>query len=246
MASVAAAPLNSVGVLGAYPQASLYAWDASPSGAGITAGDVIQGLDAAMRLGAGVVNLSLGSQIRNPLLDSDDRPRSGAGVLVVAAAGNSRQRGQPARVSGEPSACRHRRRDRLRQPADLLLRAARPTSTSRRPARSSTSLSRRRSTRRPTTTSSTGRASPRRSSRPPPTGSGRCARTWTGRRSPRCCARRAQDIYTPGLRLAHRLRPPEHPRRADRRAGPARPAGAERGRHVREADAASSTDRPGR
>ena len=69
-------------------------------------------------------------------------------------------------------------------------RAGRRTSTSRLPARSSTWRSRRRSTRRPATTSSTERASPRRSSRPPPTGSGRSARTWTGRRSQRCSARR--------------------------------------------------------
>ena len=95
VASVAAAPLNSVGVLGAYPQASLYVWDASPTGAGITAGDVIQGLDAAMRLGAGVVNLSLGSQIRNSLVDSMIARAQAAGVLVVAAAGNSRQQGSP-------------------------------------------------------------------------------------------------------------------------------------------------------
>ncbi len=95
VASVAAAPLNNVGVLGAYPQASLYAWDASPSGAGITAGDVIQGLDAAMRLGAGVVNLSLGSQVRNQLVDNMIARAQAAGVLVVAAAGNSRQVGSP-------------------------------------------------------------------------------------------------------------------------------------------------------
>jgi len=95
VASVAAAPLNNVGVLGAYPQATLYAWDASPRGAEITAGDVIQGLDAATRLGAGVVNLSLGSQIRNPLLDNMIARAQAAGVLVVAAAGNGRQEGSP-------------------------------------------------------------------------------------------------------------------------------------------------------
>ena len=95
VASVAAAPLNTVGVLGAYPQATLYAWDASRRGAEITAGDVIQGLDAATRLGAGVVNLSLGSQIRNRLLDNMIARAQAAGVLVVAAAGNSRQEGSP-------------------------------------------------------------------------------------------------------------------------------------------------------
>jgi len=95
VASVAAAPRNGVGVVGVYPQANLYAWDASPSGLGITAGDVIQGLDAAIRQGAGVVNLSLGSQIRNPLLDNMIAATQAAGTLVVAAAGNSREQGSP-------------------------------------------------------------------------------------------------------------------------------------------------------
>ena len=45
---MAAAPLNNLGILGAYPQANLFAWDASPNGVVITAGDVIEGLDAAI------------------------------------------------------------------------------------------------------------------------------------------------------------------------------------------------------
>jgi hypothetical protein len=95
VASVAAAPRNSVGVVGAYPQANLYLWDASPSGLGITAGDVIRGLDAAIHLGPGVVNLSLGSEIRNPLIDRMVAVAQASGILVVAAAGNSRQNGNP-------------------------------------------------------------------------------------------------------------------------------------------------------
>ena len=95
VASVAAAPMNGVGVVGVYPQAALYAWDASPTGVGITAGDVVQGLDAAVRNGPGVVNLSLGSQIRNPLLDNMIAVAQATGILVVAAAGNSRMEGSP-------------------------------------------------------------------------------------------------------------------------------------------------------
>ena len=95
VASVAAAPRNSLGVVGVYPQANLYAWDASPSGLGITAGDVVRGLDAAIRTGQGVVNLSLGSQVRNPLIDRMIAVTQGSGTLVVAAAGNSRQNGSP-------------------------------------------------------------------------------------------------------------------------------------------------------
>ena len=95
VASVAAAPKNGVGVVGVYPQANLYFWDASPSGLGITAGDVIRGLDAAIHVGQGVVNLSLGSQIRNPLIDRMIAVTQASGTLVVAAAGNSRQNGSP-------------------------------------------------------------------------------------------------------------------------------------------------------
>jgi subtilase family protein len=95
VASVAAAPMNGLGILGAYPQATINAWDASPNGVGITAGDVIQGLDAATRNGPGVVNLSLGSQVRNPLLDNMVAVTQASGTLVVAAAGNSRQQGSP-------------------------------------------------------------------------------------------------------------------------------------------------------
>jgi subtilisin family serine protease len=95
VASVAAAPVNALGLVGVYPQAALQIWDASPTGDGITAGDVIQGLDAAIQRGQGVVNLSLGSQTRNPVLDAMVAVTVGSGTLVVAASGNSRQRGSP-------------------------------------------------------------------------------------------------------------------------------------------------------
>lgn len=95
VASTAAAPTNAVGLVGVYPQANLQVWDASPAGDGITAGDVIQGLDAAIHSGQGVVNLSLGSQVQNPLLDDMIAVTFASGTLVVAAAGNSRQNGSP-------------------------------------------------------------------------------------------------------------------------------------------------------
>ncbi|MEK6274202.1 MAG: S8 family serine peptidase [Actinomycetota bacterium] len=95
VASVAAAPTNGIGLVGVYPQANFQAWDASPFGDGITAGDVIQGLDAAIKRGAGVVNLSLGSRVRNPLFDAMIAVTYASGTLVVAAAGNSREIGSP-------------------------------------------------------------------------------------------------------------------------------------------------------
>jgi hypothetical protein len=95
VASVAAAPRNNLGLAGVYPQATLNVWDASPFGDGIRAGDVVQGLDAAIKSGQGVVNLSLGSQVRNPLLERMIAVTVGSGTLVVAASGNSRERGSP-------------------------------------------------------------------------------------------------------------------------------------------------------
>jgi subtilase family protein len=56
---------------------------------------LIRGLDAAIRNGPGVVNLSLGSQVPNPLLDAMVAVTFASGTLVVAAAGNSRTNGSP-------------------------------------------------------------------------------------------------------------------------------------------------------
>jgi len=100
VASTAAAPTNGLGIVGVYPQANLQVWDASPSGDGITAGDVIEGLDAAIRSGQGIVNLSLGSHVRNPLLDDMVAATFARGTLIVAAAGNSREDGSPLEYPG--------------------------------------------------------------------------------------------------------------------------------------------------
>jgi subtilisin family serine protease len=95
VASVAAAPVNNLGLVGMYPQAALQIWDASPFGDGLTVGDVVQGLDAAIRRGQGVVNLSLGAPVRNAVLEAMIAVTVHSGTLVVAAAGNSRDRGNP-------------------------------------------------------------------------------------------------------------------------------------------------------
>jgi subtilisin family serine protease len=95
VASVAAAPVNNLGVVGIYPQAALQVWDASPFGDGLSVADVVQGLDVAIRRGQGVVNLSLGAPSRNSVLEAMVAVTVGSGTLVVAAAGNSRDRGNP-------------------------------------------------------------------------------------------------------------------------------------------------------
>jgi Subtilase family len=95
VASTVAAPPNGQGVVGVYPQAALQVWDASPSAPGISLSDVLAGLDAAVRRGPSVINLSLGSPYRDPLLEAMITVAYGNGSLVVAASGNDRQRGNP-------------------------------------------------------------------------------------------------------------------------------------------------------
>jgi hypothetical protein len=95
VASTIGAVPNGVGIVGVYPQAALQIWDASPSGPGISVSEVVAGLDAAIRRGPGVINLSVGSPFRDSLLEAVVTVAFGTGSLVVAAAGNDRQRGNP-------------------------------------------------------------------------------------------------------------------------------------------------------
>jgi Subtilase family len=95
VASVVAASSNGVGVVGVYPQTGLQVWDASPSGTGISVGLVVAGIDTAIRRGPGVINLSLGTIVRDPLLEAMTAIAFGTGSLIVAAAGNDRSRGSP-------------------------------------------------------------------------------------------------------------------------------------------------------
>jgi Subtilase family len=98
VASLLAAPVNGVGLVGVYPQARLQVWD----GYDLSFGAVIAGLAAASRAGPGVVNLSLGypegafgGNLLAPVTDAINAAVR-RGMLVVAAAGNERQYGSPA------------------------------------------------------------------------------------------------------------------------------------------------------
>ena len=95
VASTIAAPPNAQGIVGVYPQAALQIWDASPTGPGISVSGVVAGIDTALRRGTGVINLSLGSNSRDPLLEAIVTIAFGTGSLVVAAAGNDRSHGSP-------------------------------------------------------------------------------------------------------------------------------------------------------
>jgi subtilisin family serine protease len=96
VASVAAAPVNGVGLVGVYPQAVLQAWDASPSGnANLTIGDEIRGILAAAARGPGVINLSLGSEAYDRLEEQAVLTAFREGSVVVASSGNEFQEGNP-------------------------------------------------------------------------------------------------------------------------------------------------------
>jgi subtilisin family serine protease len=91
VSSVAAAPENGFGIVGVYPQAVLRMWDA---GAPLVS-RVIQGVDAAIAAGTGVINISLGFSF-DPMLEQAILRAVRSGSLVVAAAGNDREQGSPA------------------------------------------------------------------------------------------------------------------------------------------------------
>jgi subtilisin family serine protease len=87
VASVVGAPVNGVGVVGVYPRARLYSWDASPNGL-LSDSAAIQGIREAAKLGPGVINLSFGGPLDNPELAQAILFAVRSGSLVVAAAGN--------------------------------------------------------------------------------------------------------------------------------------------------------------
>ena len=91
VSSVVAAPSNGVGVVGVYPQAILRHWDADARGELNTSG-VVAGLDAAMRRGPSVINLSLGVA-RSQILEDLVNAAFGTGSLLVVAVGNDRSQG---------------------------------------------------------------------------------------------------------------------------------------------------------
>jgi hypothetical protein len=93
VASVAAAPANGTGIVGIYPQAALDVWDATPTPTGIQSAAAAAGIAAAPC--PGVINLSWGGTQQDPVLESAIQAAQRRGCLVVAAAGNSGDKGNP-------------------------------------------------------------------------------------------------------------------------------------------------------
>ncbi len=89
VAGIVAALNNSIGVIGAGPAVDLLAVKVlSRSGSGFTS-DVIEGIQWAMNNNAQVINLSLGSSSGSQAMHDAIIAAYNAGVVIVAAAGNS-------------------------------------------------------------------------------------------------------------------------------------------------------------
>lgn len=94
VASLVGAPANGTGMVGIYPQAVIQSYDAAP-GRELDTSEIVAGILAAAHGGPGVINLSLGSRSREPLIEQAVDVAYGSGSLIVAAAGNERQDGNP-------------------------------------------------------------------------------------------------------------------------------------------------------
>ena len=105
VASLIAAPLNGVGVVGIYPRAILRSWDAAKGdGTRLESSEIAGGILAAARAGRSVINLSLGSDSRDLAIELAVSEAVATGSLVVAASGNDGDRGS---ALGYPAAFPH-------------------------------------------------------------------------------------------------------------------------------------------
>jgi subtilisin family serine protease len=96
VASVIGAPENGAGIVGIYPQAVLRSWDAAiGQGTQLDSLQIVQGIVAAARRGPGVINLSLGGNQRDPVVEQAVMQAVARGSLVVAASGNDGEVGNP-------------------------------------------------------------------------------------------------------------------------------------------------------
>ncbi len=90
VASIVAAPANGVGIVGIYPEALLRSWDAAKGqGTQLETFQIVQGILAAAGSGPGVINLSLGGDTKETVIEQAIYEAIRKGSLVVAAAGNS-------------------------------------------------------------------------------------------------------------------------------------------------------------
>ncbi len=96
VASLVAAPENGVGMVGIYPEAVLRSWDvAKGQGLELETGEIVQGILSAANSGPGVVNLSLGSDRKEVVIEQAIYQAIRKGTLIVAASGNDGDHGNP-------------------------------------------------------------------------------------------------------------------------------------------------------
>ena len=96
VASLIGATENGVGIVGVYPQALVQSWD-SAIGAGtqLDTSEIVKGVLAAAAGGPGVINLSLGGNSFEVVIQQAIATAISKGLLVVAAAGNDGDAGNP-------------------------------------------------------------------------------------------------------------------------------------------------------
>jgi hypothetical protein len=96
VASLIGAPVNGVGVVGVYPQSLLQSWDAAlGEGTRLATSEIVAGVLAAAGRGPGVINLSLGGAGPEVPIQQAIATAIHKGMLVVAAAGNDGENGNP-------------------------------------------------------------------------------------------------------------------------------------------------------
>jgi hypothetical protein len=96
VASLIGATQNGVGIVGIYPDALLQSWDAAlGAGTQLATSDIVAGVLAAAKTGPGVINLSLGSSGSETVIQQAIETAIRKGMLVVAAAGNDGEAGDP-------------------------------------------------------------------------------------------------------------------------------------------------------
>ena len=103
--SVVGAPVNGLGLVGIYPEAVLRSWDAAKgAGTQLDTTEIVNGILAAARSGPGVVNLSLGADDKDLVIEQAIYQAVRLGTLVVAASGNEGDAGNPL---GYPASVSH-------------------------------------------------------------------------------------------------------------------------------------------
>ncbi|MGI8974333.1 MAG: S8 family serine peptidase [Gaiella sp.] len=95
VASVIGAPANGLGIVGIYPEAVLRSWDTAPGLQNLDTTEIVNGILAAARAGKGVINLSLGGSEPDSVIEDAVGEAVSRGSLIVAAAGNDGERGNP-------------------------------------------------------------------------------------------------------------------------------------------------------